>query len=473
MKKSVHVRRLAGSFLSILAALSVVVLAGGLAGCGTSKPAVTLAQLRHAVRPALKPVAAAAVAPARPVPSAATRPAGAALALAAGAATGEQFNGTSTDVMLQGFHWTSINSNNPGWYEIVRQNAQRIKDAGFDVVWLPPPSQSAFGNEGYMPNRWNRLDSSYGSTDELKRAIDALKPAKALADVVVNHRNGVASGGFDFAEPAFADNRAAVVSDDDCHCGTGNPDTGEGQPAGRDLDHKNASVQQEVKNYLGLLKSVGYAGWRYDEVKGYGGEFVASYNDASQPYLSVGEFWVEDRQQVVNWIDATRGKSMAFDFPTRTQLKAAVRDRNFGLLKTIDGKPTGVIGWWPAMSVTFVEDHDTAADHPFPEEFGNGDQVLQGYAYILTHPGIPCVFWSHFFDFGPTTERKIRELIRVRKDRGINSRSVVNIVAADNAKYAAIVDDKVAVKIGPGPWDPGAGWHVATDGNDYAVWVRD
>ncbi len=48
---------------------------------------------------------------------------------------------------------------------------------------------------------------------------------------------------------------------------------------------------------------------------------------------------------------------------------------------------------------------------------------------------------------------------------------MVDIVAADDAKYAAIVDGKVAVKIGPGPWDPGPGWKVVTDGNDYAVWI--
>ena len=186
----------------------------------------------------------------------------------------------------------------------------------------------------------------------------------------------------------------------------------------------------------------------------------------------MGEFWDADRQTVVNWIDATGGKSMAFDFPTRTLLKNAIDQRQFGLLKTIDGKPTGVIGWWPAMSVTFVEDHDTFTDHPYPDEFGNGDQVLQGYAYILTHPGIPCVFWSHFFDYGPDISQKIAALIAVRKAQGLRRDSVVNIAAADDGRYAAIVDDRVAVKLGPAPWDPGAGWRVAVDGNDFAVWTR-
>lgn len=33
-------------------------------------------------------------------------------------------------------------------------------------------------------------------------------------------------------------------------------------------------------------------------------------------------------------------------------------------------------------------------------------------AYILTHPGMPCVFWEHFFDWG--LKDKIAELVGSR-----------------------------------------------------------
>src|SRR4051812_10043940 len=62
----------------------------------------------------------------------------------------EQRNGRPSDVVLQGFHWTSRLSNNPNWYQIIRQNAAVIRDAQFDWVWFPPPSASAFNAEGYM-----------------------------------------------------------------------------------------------------------------------------------------------------------------------------------------------------------------------------------------------------------------------------------------------------------------------------------
>jgi len=385
---------------------------------------------------------------------------------------GQQFNGSATDVMLQGFHWTSSHSQNPNWYQIIAQNAPAIRGAKFDLVWFPPPSQAAFNDEGYMPTRWNVLNSAYGTENDLKAAISALNDVRAIADVVINHRCGTFTDGVDFDFPSFPDQKAAVCIDDQRKIGTGNPDTGEDQPAALDLDHINSDVQSAIQAYLANLKSAGFSGWRYDEVRGYAGVFVGQYNDASKPYLSVGEFWDPDRQNVVNWIDSTRGKSMAFDFPTRANLKSAIDQRQFWLLKTIDGKPTGAIGFWPSMCVTFLEKHDTEKDRSPSDEFGNGDQVLQGYAYLLTHPGIPCVFWTHYFDYGPTIQSKIKSLISIRKRNHLTRTSVVNIIAADDGKYAAIIDDKVALKLGPAPWDPGEGWKLSLDGNDLAVWEK-
>ena len=134
------------------------------------------------------------------------------------------------------------------------------------------------------------------------------------------------TAGADFADPPFPDNRAAIARDDESGVGTGNPDTGDRHPAGRDLDHTNPDVRAAIKNYLRRLKAVGFQGWRYDLVKGYHGRFVGEYNDATAPEFSVGEFFDGDRQKVTDWIDATGGKSTAFDFPTRFLLFEACTD---------------------------------------------------------------------------------------------------------------------------------------------------
>lgn len=159
---------------------------------------------------------------------------------------------------------------------------------------------------------------------------------------------------------------------------------------------------------------------------------------------------------------------------------------------------------WPSRAVTFVDNHDTGSSlqhWPFPR-----DHIEEGYCYILTHPGTPCVFYDHFFEGG--LGDKIRELIKIRKNSKLNARSkvaylpcssaftdgafrcrhdklsvfidpqiVVNKASSD--VYAATIDEKVCMKIGHGDWSPnqakigGHKWKSASQGKNYSVWVID
>jgi alpha-amylase len=397
------------------------------------------------------------------------------------------YHGDGHDVLLQGFHWgshrgvTEATGNRKNWYHVIQDNAAAIKSAGFSWVWFPPPSDS-LAPQGYIPRRWFCLDTPYGSEADLRAALGALAPVKAMADVVLNHRVGAHTPGADFDGPPFADNRAAVVCDDESGVGTGNPDTGERHPAGRDLDHTNPDVRAAVKKYLRRLKAAGFQGWRFDLVKGFAGRFVGEYNDASQPGLSVGEYFDGDRQKVTDWLDDTGGRSTAFDFPTRFLLHDACRRDDYSLLRSSNAGqvvPGGLIGFWPSRAVTFLDNHDTEhrreADHQY-EGYGThhfaGTTVDMGHAYLLTHPGLPCVFWSHFFDWGEPTRRRIERLVRLRKQAGLHARSHLDIKEARKGLYAAVVDDRVAVKLGSCGWCPGNGWHLAVDGDRLGVWTR-
>jgi alpha-amylase len=396
--------------------------------------------------------------------------------------------GDGRDVLLQGFHWAShagvwesAARAKKSWYRILRENAAAIRSAGFSWVWFPPPSDS-LAREGYIPRRWHVLDTAYGSENELRAAIEALGPVQAMADVVLNHRVGVHTSGADFADPAFPDNRAAITRDDNSGVGTGEFDTGESHPAGRDLDHTNAGVRATVKNYLHGLKSLGFKGWRYDLVKGYHGRFVGEYNESTEPGFSVGEYFDGDPHKVVQWLDTTGGRSAAFDFPTRYRLFDALQNDDYGGLRTWCGgraTPAGLLGAWPSRAVTFLDNHDT--EYRRDEEHRRhhdgtrhypGRTVEAGYAYLLTHPGVPCVFWSHFFDWGEPARRVIEQLIKLRKAVGVHSRSGVEIKEARRGQYAAIVDDRLALRLGSCPWHPGGGWWPAVEGEHYAVWAR-
>ena len=40
------------------------------------------------------------------------------------------------------------------------------------------------------------------------------------------------------------------------------------------------------------------------------------------------------------------------------------------------------------LTVAILPCRSTQQHWPFP-----GDKTMVGYAYIMTHPGIPCIFW--------------------------------------------------------------------------------
>lgn len=406
-----------------------------------------------------------------------------ALALAVPVAHAGAIDGNSSDVMLQGFHWYSYQTY--PWWGVIQSNAAAIKSAGFTMVWLPPPSDAA-SNEGYLPRRLSILDSKYGSTTDLRNALTALNNngVKPIADLVLNHRVGT-NNWADFTDPVW--NADSVCQGDEWSGAQGAPDTGDGYGSARDIDHTKQYVQDSIVNWMNnTLKPIGFAGWRYDYVKGYGGSYVGSYNTRTAPYFSVGEYWTTldpnnpnaHRQLIMNWLDATGGKSAAFDFTTKGLLQQAVQYNEFWRLKDAAGAPAGAIGWWAAKSVTFIDNHDTGPSTPsggqnlwpFPS-----DKILQGYAYILTHPGIPSVYWVHYFDWGSANQTAIKTMISIRKSKGITSTSAVSIQAADSSKYAAIItgtSGKVAVKIGPGPWSPTGTWTLATSGTNYAIWTQ-
>ena len=408
-----------------------------------------------------------------------------ALSMQAGAATPPAQSGNSQAVLLQGFHWNSARYSNPNWYNTLLNNVSDLKGMGITHVWFPPPSDSG-AVEGYMPRQLNNLNSKYGSSAELTNVVRAFtnNGIKAVADVVVNHRVGT-TGWSDLTNPNWT--TWAIVNNDECNCGLGNADSGDGFGAARDLDHRNVGeVQNGITTWLNsTIKPVGFSGLRFDYVKGFGASYAGQYANAFGAEFCVGELWTDlnlndvnpHRQAIMNWINGTNNSCGAFDFTTKGLLNDALANGSYWRLKDAQGKPQGALGWWPAMSVTFVDNHDTGPS----ESCGSGQNhwpvpcgaVMQGYAYILSHPGIPTVYYPHIYNWGLKTP--IAALMAARKAAGVHSTSAVAIQQATQGLYAAIITGstrQLAMKIGPNSWSPGAGWTLQTSGTNYAVWMK-
>ena len=402
------------------------------------------------------------------------------------------------DVLFQAFDWNVQNQpTGQTWFNVVTQNSSEISNAGFDMIWLPPVSDSG-APQGYLPRELYNFNSAYGTESQLRNLINTYHnlDVKIIGDIVINHRVGT-NDAVTFTNPSWP--TTFITADDegrnfvnypvefsingDYFPGTALKADGSNGTYGpaRDLDHYNPAVRQEIKNWMNFLKNdLGFDGWRYDFVHGYDPIFNKEYNDATNPYFAVGELLESSRVQTNNWVNFTQQSSSAFDFNTKVTLQNALRDNNLSYLRDGNGKPSGMIGINPTKSVTFLDNHDTGAaqqccgsGYVFPSDENN---LRKGYAYILTHPGNPMVFWTHYFDAPTGVKNAIKDLISIRKDARVFAGSTINISEARNDLYAAYIDGRngtIAMKLGRGNWSPnGNNWVLRTSGNDYAVWTQ-
>lgn len=386
--------------------------------------------------------------------------------------------GNRSDVLLQGFHWEAADATKKDWWQNLNSKVGEISDAGFDAVWLPPPSDAA-DRAGYLPRKWYDLNSNYGTEAELRTLVQNLgnNNVQAIADIVINHRVGT-TGWADFTEPSLG-GCSSICSDDEVNWASnsteqgaacGDNDSGTQYEAARDLNHNSFTVRDEIKKWMTWLKNdVGFDGWRYDFVHGFNAYYFAEYNNHTSPYISIGEQW-KPYDEIVGWLNGAQNTSSAFDFPLKYTLHDAVR----GNYNYLNGLPS-LLGTHGSQAVSFLENHDTEpvrseyGDNSFPNNPSDNSQLLQGYAYILTHPGVPVVFYSHYFNYG--IQDALKEMIAIRKANGITNTSYVQVEGTnDNNYYAAIIDGKVAMKIGGGNWSPGNGWNLKASGPGYAIW---
>lgn len=410
-------------------------------------------------------------------------------------------------ILIQGFGWDSC-KNDGHWYSIVEKNIPILKSLQATHIWLPPPSASV-SKEGYLPTQYYNLSSRYGNIKSLKSLNTKLlkNGMRPVADIVINHRcadaqdeNGVWNTfRDDIPHPGSRIDWGpwAITCNDPDYNGKGSRDTGEDYGPSPDLDHNHPDVQRGIKDWLSWLRThVGFEGWRLDFAKGYDGKTATMYISSTLQQechekgkkihgdFAVAEYWADAkwmgselardqndmRQSVCDWLDDAK-RCSAFDFVTKAILQEAVRHCQYDRLKDSDGKPPGLLGWWPEKSVTFIDNHDTGSSQqhwPFPRE-----GILQGYAYILTHPGIPCLFWEHIMD--PSMAKVLCQLVMLRKSAGVRADSTIEILEAQEKVYIAKINGNILVKLGPkmdmGSHTPPKDATLKCYGQNWAVWL--
>ena len=390
-------------------------------------------------------------------------------------------------VMLQGFYWDSYNDSQ--WTRLEKQADDLSKV--FDLVWIPQSGYCGGQSMGYDDLYWfTNYNSSFGTEAELRSMIATFKEKGigTIADVVINHRRNVSSW-TDFPAETYNGVTYQMTYNDICSDDEAakngqkvgpNKDTGEGWDGMRDLDHKSENVQTNVKAYLKfLLNDLGYTGFRYDMVKGYGAEFTKMYNEDSKPQFSVGECW-DSSNTIKNWIDGTGKTSAAFDFQFRYTVRNAANAGDWNKLGQQNDGNYPLISKnyenasYSQYAVTFVENHDTEK-RPDADQDPIKKDTLAANAYLLAMPGTPCVFFTHWKAY----KQEIANMIAVRKAVGItNTSAYVNM--ASNKDYYAVqttgTKGKLLVVVGTGAagYTPnGSEWKKAISGYHYVYYVSD
>lgn len=392
-------------------------------------------------------------------------------------------------VMLQGFYWNSFSDTR--WTNLTSQADELSKY--FNLIWVPQSGCTSTwyyhkGNTmGYDPCFWLNQNSCFGTEAELRTMINTYKKKGTgiIADVVINHKNGLTSL-VDFPQEDVTDTitkkEYKLVWDNKQYkqiCSTdeankkGSPvegkihgaaDTGDDFDGYRDLDHTNDKTQQNVKVYLDYLKNeIGYAGFRYDMVKGYAAKYTKIYNESAQPTYSVSECW-DDLTTIKNWINNTSKTSAAFDFPMKSLIKDAFGG-NWKLLA--DYKSRTLVGIEPQYAVTFIDNHDTGEPHEKPDP--QRANVEAANAYILAMPGTPCIWISHWKPYKYT----IKKCILARKIAGVtNTSTILKSEGQDNGYVLIVKGDKgnVLLLLGSPNYDT-TGYQLACEGENFKYYV--
>lgn len=408
--------------------------------------------------------------------------------------------GSGKDIILQAFHWNLVKTQGTGtmdgrdisWFRLLNDFSDRIAGAGFTVVYLPPlwRDDSAWesngrhgGGEGYFWHDFD-LNSRYGTKEELKELVQSFhdKGIRVIADLVTNHRDSgrMQKDKWQYPGPCWA---------------RGGADEGGAFMDGRcDLNLSNPQVYGRIREAMNeLMNDFGIDGWRWDYVWGYEVDEVVNWikQTNKEEYISIGEYWqdspymtndpmvkrygADEAARILGW--ARESSGCAFDIILKRQIQTAWPTYlKYGLNTRRDPEER-------ASVVTFVDNHDMGAS-PFSPANGWGQQCWpcpphyksKAYAFIITMPGTPCVYWPDFFDWGH--EPDISELMALRKTAGIVSTSGWIDLTERYSGFAGIVLDEfgneaLAVSIGSDYTGPGAGWRTGYEKKgEYSVWIK-
>ncbi len=350
-------------------------------------------------------------------------------------------------VMMQGFYWDVEPKGD--WWNTINSKIESWKKIGVNRIWLPPASKGASGafSMGYDPidyfdfgdyDQMGTTETRFGSKSELQTLITTAHNAgiQVIADIILNHNSG---GQIQF-NPYRNKNTYTLFQPksgrffrtfkdfhpNDIHSRDAEALFFEEQ----DLCHDQPNVQKwfwksdssVAKYYKNTMK---FDGWRFDYVKGFDPSVIKSWMTEVGGF-GVLEAWDGNADYLKTWVDKTGAK--AFDFAAFYNMEQAIEGNNLKILRD----RSALFKLSPENAVTFVTNHDTEKDTNQGNRIGTAENKLLAYAYILTHPGYPCIFYLDYEQ--QLAKWKLERLILINQTL---AKGDLSVLFADTEYYVA------------------------------------
>lgn len=306
-------------------------------------------------------------------------------------------------IILQGFNWAS--HTHKRWNYNLKNMAKYYSDSKVTKLWLPPLSKS-HGDEGYFPDDYYNFDSKYGTSKDLWELVDEcnkydIEPIGEIISWTCLPK---------FCREKFNFGGQLINADDD-------------EKWERLIEWAHFINKKGIKGYrIDMAKEVPYEVLKNLPSDSFIMSEVWESMNYDFEYLLYDQYF--HRKGLVDYIDSTNYRTHAFDFTLKGILQESLLHDDYWRLTDKENRPFSLNGVLPNNSITFIDNHDTQGQKMWPFQ----KHVIEGYAYLLFHDGIPCIYFDHF-------NYILEKLIDVTMDMDMNEN--IEIIAADINGYIA------------------------------------
>lgn len=319
-----------------------------------------------------------------------------------------QANDDVSGVMLQGWYWDSPIGEE--WWNKLSQRMPQFREWGITALWVPPPAKAAGGgySSGYdvydfydlgSKDQRGTVPTKWGHKRDLLKMISVAHAngIDIYADIVPNHRAGGDQGGYSYQNLVGSEAVGRfTMAPWDFHPRDWHGDWYEAVAGIPDCAQEVPYVRDGFYKWIRWFdKQTDVDGYRIDAVKHMKPEFTEGLlyqvqEGMGQNKFAVGEYYDGNPNTLGWWVDANRRRSSVFDFGLFFNLLSMAHGNGYYDMRGLRSRFMD-----DRKSVTFVNSHDTFRR-------ANGLHLYNrshlAYAFILSAPGYPCVYWQDLYD---------------------------------------------------------------------------